>query len=82
VEYEDIDPNLRRAVESKDYPIEKVFRLKDADMNAKFQILQKNMEERCGKYSNQATAEFMLNLAIQKMEELEEAESDITEALP
>jgi hypothetical protein len=40
------------------------------------------MEERCGKYSNQATAEFMLNLAIQKMEELEEAESDITEALP
>jgi hypothetical protein len=51
-------------------------------MNAKFQILQKNMEERCGKYSNQATAEFMLNLAIQKMEELEDAESDITEALP
>ncbi len=45
MEYEDISPNLWGAAKSEDHPIEKVFRLKDKNMNAKFQMLQENIEE-------------------------------------
>jgi len=37
--------NLWRAAKSEGHPVEGVFRLKDTDMNAKFQMLQENMEE-------------------------------------
>ena len=37
--------NLWRAAKSEDHPVERVFRLKDTDMNAKFQMLQESMEE-------------------------------------
>jgi hypothetical protein len=57
----------------------KKYRIKTETRLAKFKDLQDRLDERQGKYSDQATFQFMLELAHAKLQELEEKDQEIQE---
>jgi hypothetical protein len=77
MDFEDFGPNLRRSVKAQDIHVEKKYRIKNKTRLTKFKDLQNRLDERQGKYSDQATFQFMLKLAYAKLQEIENLSSEI-----
>jgi predicted RNA-binding protein YlxR (DUF448 family) len=81
MEYEDIDPNMRKSAEAyENYPKEKTWRIQNVEDHAYFLEIQRRMEDRTGKYSDQAAMDFMLELAKQRIEQLIDEENLVQDA--
>jgi len=70
--------------EEEIYPIDKKFRVKNREQEEKFDRLQETLDdhEDTRKYSDQASMELMLNLAVQRLEEIEEEKEQLSRAMP
>lgn len=77
---QDFHPNLVRQVEAQDLPVTKKFRLKEELDSLKFERLRRELRDRSDKDSDQATLEFVLNLAWSKFQELEDLDKTIDRA--
>jgi len=77
MDFEDFGPNLRRSVKAKEFPVEKKYRIKTKTRLAKFKDMQDRLDDRQGKYSDQATFQFMLELAHAKLQELDSKDQEI-----
>jgi len=81
MEYEDIDPNMRKSAEAyENYPKEKTWRIQNVEDHAYFLEIQRRMEDRTGKYSDQAAMDFILQLAKQRLEQLIDEENLVQDA--
>jgi predicted RNA-binding protein YlxR (DUF448 family) len=81
MEYEDIHPNMRKSAEAyENYPKEKTWRIQNVEDHAYFLEIQRRMEDRTGKYSDQAAMDFMLELAKQRIEQLIDEENLVQDA--
>ena len=77
MEKEDFNHNLRRKVEAMDLPESMTVRLKSEMDALKFEKKKKKNDSISGNHGNQKTFEFILELAWQKLRELEEKEKEM-----
>lgn len=70
--------------EQEKYPVDKRFRIKNAEMEDLLENVKNALEEhpQTRKYSDQATMELALRLANQKLKEIRAEKNKITKALP
>jgi hypothetical protein len=65
---ERLSANERRKLKSTDLPAQKKVRIDDTELLTQFMNLNRDLEDRTGKYSTQATLEYAIRLAYQRLE--------------
>jgi len=68
------------AEEQEKYPVDKRFRIKNKEQEEKFDELKEEVEDRNGKYSDQATLEMCVNLAYQKLQDVKKLDKQVQKA--
>jgi len=76
---ERLSANERRKLKSTDLPAQKKVRINDTELLAQFMDLKNDLEERNGKYSVQATLEYAIRLAYQRLEDVRKQDDKLSE---
>jgi len=74
---ERLSANERRKLKSTDLPAQKKVRINDTELMAQFMNLNRDLEDRTGKYSTQATLEYALRLAYKQLEDLRSQDDEL-----
>lgn len=74
---ERLSANERRKLKSTDLPAQKKIRINDTELLAQFMDLKNDLEDRTGKYSTQATLEYALRLAHERLEDVRDHEDEL-----
>jgi hypothetical protein len=75
---ERLSANERRKLKSTDLPAQKKLRINDTELMAQFMNLNRDLEDRTGKYSTQATLEYAIRLAYQQLEDVVEQDDELS----
>ncbi len=75
---ERLSANQRRKLKSTELPAQKKVRINDTELMAQFMNLNRELEDRTGKYSTQATLEYAIRLAYQHLEDVREQDDELS----
>jgi len=74
---ERLSANERRKLKSTELPAQKKVRIDDTELLAQFMDLKNDLEDRTGKYSTQATLEYAIRLAHQRLEDVRSQDDEL-----